>query len=229
MSPETIAETRAFLGDLTMFKDVLPEELDEFAGSGMNIKMPDGQRAFHEGDPSESAFFVRKGLIAIVKHSPSGRMTTLEVVLPGETFGTLAALHGQPYPAEAVSVGRSTILRLPAAKFLDLSRRHPFINASLLSEVGARLVSAQEMRALAAEPVERRIVHVLLWMRQKFGDTLPLTREAVARLASTTTETVIRTLSRLATGGLIQSARARIMIPDPARLQARLDAGQITD
>jgi CRP-like cAMP-binding protein len=54
----------------------------------------------------------------------------------------------------------------------------------------------------------------------KFGTTLSLTREELAELAGTTTETAIRVLSKLKAAGIISSTRGRIVILNQAKLQA---------
>jgi CRP-like cAMP-binding protein len=73
---------------------------------------------------------------------------------------------------------------------------------------------------LVGEPVEHRLCNFLFMLFIKFGTTLSLTREELAELAGTTTETAIRVLSRLKAGGIISSTRGRIVILNQAKLQA---------
>jgi len=46
--------------------------------------------------------------------------------------------------------------------------------------------------------VEQRIASLLLMLASKLGTELPFTRQEIAEMAGTTTETAIRVLSRLA-------------------------------
>jgi len=56
-------------------------------------------------------------------------------------------------------------------------------------------------------------------LSSKLGSTLPFTREEIADMAGTTTETAIRLMSRLKDGGVIRSGRGKIIILDEARLR----------
>jgi len=53
----------------------------------------------------------------------------------------------------------------------------------------------------------------------KLGPTLPFTRQEIADVAGTTTETAIRVMSRLKAAGIIRSARGKTIILDEARLR----------
>jgi CRP/FNR family transcriptional regulator len=73
---------------------------------------------------------------------------------------------------------------------------------------------------LIGEEVELRVVHSLFTLANKFGPNLMLKREELANYAGTTTETVIRILSKLKIKGIINSAgRGAIAIANPAKLQ----------
>jgi CRP-like cAMP-binding protein len=214
------ADKSTFLAGLAMFSAASPEDLESLSSSADILRLRNGQRAFMQGDPAVSAWWVCSGLVSIVKYAPSGRMTTLEVVLPGETFGTLASLQGHPYPAEAQCLGSTEVLRVPIELLKAVVQRRPELNVALLSEAQNRLVNAHSMRTLSGESVPQRILHVLLWMREKFGDEIPLTREAVAHLAGTTPETVIRFSRTLTEQLLVRSRRGRIFIVDGPGLEA---------
>ncbi len=75
------------------------------------------------------------------------------------------------------------------------------------------------MRDLAAERVEQRIARTLLRLSSKLGHTLPFTRQEIADMSGTTTETAIRVMSRLKDGGIIRSVRGKIVILDELKLR----------
>jgi CRP-like cAMP-binding protein len=72
------------------------------------------------------------------------------------------------------------------------------------------------------DSVERRIAQTLLALRNKFGDTIPLTRREIAELAVTTLETAIRTIVQFQQAGWVRSSRSKIEILKPESLKALL-------
>ena len=86
--------------------------------------------------------------------------------------------------------------------------------------LGGRLRDAQRrLKDLAGERVEQRLAQTLLMLSAKLGPTLPFTRQEIADMAGTTTETAIRVMSRLKQGKIIRSVRGRIIILDESKLR----------
>ncbi|MFC2043689.1 Crp/Fnr family transcriptional regulator [Chloroflexota bacterium] len=72
---------------------------------------------------------------------------------------------------------------------------------------------------MAGERVEQRLANVLLMVSSKLGLTLPFTRQEIADMTGTTTETVIRVLSCLKDRGIIRSDRGKVIIIDKEKLR----------
>jgi len=53
----------------------------------------------------------------------------------------------------------------------------------------------------------------------KLGLSLPFTRQEIADMAGTTTETAIRVMSQLKDRGIIRSVRGKVIILDEAKLR----------
>ena len=58
-----------------------------------------------------------------------------------------------------------------------------------------------------------------MMLSAKLGETLPFTRQEIADMAGTTTETAIRFLSRLKDGGIISSDRGKVSILNKGKLR----------
>lgn len=86
--------------------------------------------------------------------------------------------------------------------------------------MGERIKSAHNrLRDLATDRVEQRLTKVLLMLSSKFGNTLPFTRQAIADMTGTTTETTIRVMNRLRNSGIIRSTRGKTIILDENKLR----------
>jgi len=90
----------------------------------------------------------------------------------------------------------------------------------IISVLGGRLRDAQgRLRDLAGERVEQRLARTLLMLSVKLGSTLPFTRQEIADMAGTTTETAIRLMSNLKDRGIIRSTRGKVVILDETKLK----------
>jgi CRP-like cAMP-binding protein len=86
--------------------------------------------------------------------------------------------------------------------------------------LGGRLRDAQgRLKDLAGERVEQRLSSVLLMLSAKLGLTLPFTRQEIADMVGTTTETAIRVMSHLKDRGIIRSVRGKVIILDEEKLR----------
>ena len=90
----------------------------------------------------------------------------------------------------------------------------------IINVLGERLRDAQSrLRDLAGERVEQRVASVLVMLSAKLGSTLPFTRQEIADMVGTTTETAIRVMSQLKSRGIISSVRGKVTILDEQKLR----------
>jgi CRP-like cAMP-binding protein len=62
-------------------------QLSLIAGCGRNVTFEQGERLFREGDPADSFFLVRHGLVALDTYVPNRGPLTVDTVVPGEIAG----------------------------------------------------------------------------------------------------------------------------------------------
>jgi len=90
----------------------------------------------------------------------------------------------------------------------------------IINVLGERLRDAQNrLRDLAGERVEQRLASVLLMLSAKLGPILPFTRQELADMVGTTTETVIRIMSSLKDRRIIRTVRGKVTIIDEVKLR----------
>jgi CRP-like cAMP-binding protein len=185
-----------------------------------------GERIFSEGQPAESLWAVKDGLVHIIKSNPDGREIVLQVIPPGELFGAVVAVETKPYPASAVAAMDSVVWRLPASLARELCQKYPSLRSAILDQVSGRLREAHDrLRSLALERVEQRLARMLLALADKIGQrkdrvtVLEVTRQELADMIGTTVETTIRITSKWQQAGVISSSRHQIGLDDPVSLR----------
>jgi len=183
-----------------------------------------GEVVFHQGDPSDVLFVLRRGHAAVRVTTPGGDEVTLAVLGPGEEFGELALLRpAHRHTATVVALDEVEALTLDRATFERLRHSQPEV-AELLIDVLARRV--ERLSGMVAEALflaaDRRIARRLLDVAHVYGDCpqapLPLTQTDVAAMAGVSRPTANRALRRFADRGLLRLGRRRIVITDVAGL-----------
>lgn len=200
--------------------------LDEVAaadvlGAGTVRPLAAGRVVFSQGDPGSTCHTLLEGRIKIVQARPEGSQSVIRFIGPGEMYGTVAALMGKPFPADAVAVVDSVEIYWTVAAMRQLMARYPEIAMGSAASAGHRLFELQDrVGEMAGEKVEQRIARTLLRLVQQAGRKteagieidFPITRQELAEMAGSTLHTVSRTLAAWDERGVTASARRRIVV-----------------
>lgn len=183
-----------------------------------------GDTLFHQGDLGDSVHLLERGHVAIRVLSPRGTAVTLDVLVPGSSFGEQALLDpASRRTATAVAIGQVETRTLGADSFAELQRRHPAVTMVLVELLAAQvrrlsdqLLDAHTMGA------DERVLKQLARLAASFGDghtaNIPITQEDLASLAGTTRPTANRALQALVDDGTVVLGRGRIEVVDSSRL-----------
>jgi len=203
-----------------MFSSLNEDELAELSKLAIERNFKPDEFVFWEGDAPDYFYIVVEGRIKIAKYSSSGKEFIIAFFGPSEMFGEVAVFEVKPYPASAQAVADTKVLVIKKADFLSFLATRPQVALEIINVLGGRLRDAQSrLKDLAGERVEQRIAMTLLMLSSKLGPTLPFTRQEIANMAGTTTETAIRVTSQLKERGLIRSIRGKIIILDETKLR----------
>jgi len=203
-----------------IFSRLNEDELAELGGLAVKRSLAPGEFIFWEGDAPEWFYMVVEGRVKVVKHSSLGKEFIIAFFGPGEMFGEVAVFEDKSYPASAQAVVDTKVLGIRKDSFLSFFTQRPQVALRIISVLGGRLRDAQtRLKDLAGERVEQRLARTLLMLSLKLGSTLPFTRQEIADMAGTTTETAIRFMSRLREGNIIRSVRGKVIILDETKLR----------
>jgi CRP-like cAMP-binding protein len=189
-----------------------------------------GDVIFREGDPTEYFHIVKEGTVKCVKSTADGKECTIKMLMPGDLFCCdAAAFDGASHPGTAQPMGNVSILRMRKKNYFDMLRRSPEAALEVIKYLGTRLHEAQEKaKVLALDRADQRLAALLVDMAARNGTRDPqglrlgmrLTRQDMANMVGTTTETVIRIMGRFKRNQLVSGTANRLVIRDLARLKA---------
>jgi CRP/FNR family transcriptional regulator, anaerobic regulatory protein len=191
-------------------------DLPAMAAIRSDVRFAPGQSVFFEGDPADSLFNVKLGVVKLFKLLVDGRTQITGFLFPGDFLG-LALLNKYPFSVEAVTAAE--LCKFPRAEFESLLLRFPALERRLLGNASHELASAQDqMLLLGRKTAQERLATFLLMMQKRAASPsaptiviLPMSRQDIGDYLGLTIETVSRTVTRLKKSGAIE-------LPDPNRV-----------
>ena len=134
---EGITSIDEILKRTTITKEALPAylvnpDVERYEDKDMIIR---------EGNKDIDFFKLIQGALLVVK----GGKIIAEIVQPGEYFGEMSAITGEPRSASIISKGRSIIKRFPGDKIYELIEKYPDVAKHLFEIIANRLSQADKI------------------------------------------------------------------------------------
>ena len=104
-------------------------------------KLTKGEILFREGDPSDAAYIIKTGRVAIIKAKGANEITLAELV-PGQMLGEMAFFDNKPRSAGAVATTSSEVIVLPFATLHAQFKTFPEWLKAMIKTINSRLRSA---------------------------------------------------------------------------------------
>lgn len=210
------------MGNVPYFKDMPLPDLLEIVRAGSVVKKKPEEIIFREFDPCSGLYVLLKGQVHLYKNGPEGQEYILSVLNPVTMFNEVAVLDEGENPGTAVAQGKCLLWRVSCEDFRGLIHKFPQVTYGLLPILARRnrwLMSQYE--DLCFLTVRARTAKLLLEF-SNYGkseiDRRDLKIHEIAARIFTSPEVVSRTISLLASRGLIESDRQKINVQDAGAL-----------
>lgn len=204
-----------FLTSLALFEGVSKASLAALARESRLKRVPKGTFLFFQTDLANAVYMVRKGTIAIRLENPDGRELVINEMGPGDCFGELGILTGEPRSTSAEAIIDSEVLLIPSTTFQSILEQEPRLTLHLLKITAQRLQkSSKREEALAFHDAQQRLARQLLQQDRLAADKgyLTLSQEELAQRAGLTRQTVTTILGRWRRRGWLLTGRGHIVL-----------------
>jgi CRP-like cAMP-binding protein len=212
----------------TLFNALAPAEREEVRANSFFAYAERGDFITIAGSPIEFIGLIGSGFAKKSRSTSSGQEVAIELLGPGQCFGLLSMIEGQPCQLSSVAVTNCWYLKVPCRILLPILARSSALKDQVIRTVIPRLRRAHEMMTrLSSGRVESRLAAVLFLLAGSYGSregtatklSVPLTRQDLSEMAGTTVETTIRIMSRWQKEGVVATDHQEISILDEDRLQ----------
>jgi CRP/FNR family cyclic AMP-dependent transcriptional regulator len=216
------------LAKIPLVRSLASRDVDQLVSLLRRRKYARGEVIFLTGDPGINLCIIESGHVRLTLTSQDlGREVALDYLGPGDVFGDLALLDGEPRSADAIAVEPTHLLLLSRDDFRAFLTSHPAAAIDLIADMSRRLRrDAQVIQDAAFLDVPARIARVALRLAEPTPDgnlcTPPMNQADLASLVLTTRATLNKFLGIMTDQGLLRWDSGRLVVLDKEGLQRRI-------
>lgn len=185
-----------------------------------------GQVIFSEGGHPLGLFCINDGKVKIEHSGVDGKEQIVRMAKGGDVLGYRALLSNERYNASAVALDDTDVCFIPKDPFFNVLKTSPGLSLDIIKMLSSELRKAEEtITDLAQKPVRERMAEALLFLKETYGFeedgqtiNVILSREDIANLVGTATETAIRLLSEFKKDGIVESVGKKLRIANIEKL-----------
>jgi DNA-binding response OmpR family regulator len=188
------------------------------------------QMVYTQGQRPGNLFFISKGKVKTFKLNDDGKELITDIYKEGEFLGYTSLLEEGSYQDNAEALEDAEVMIIPKTDFISLISNDPVVAKSFIKLLSHDLIEKEEkLVSLAYNSLRKRVANGLLQVYDKFKKDatdkprLELSREDLAQVVGTATESLIRTLSDFKTEKLIEIKEGKISILNEAKLKNLLN------
>ncbi|WP_121356320.1 response regulator [Flavisolibacter nicotianae] len=187
------------------------------------------QRIYTEGNHALRLYYVQKGKVKVYKLSDEGKELIVRIANEGDFFGYTHLLENSVYRENAEALEYAEIIGLPKAEFEELIQTNPDVSRSFIRMLASDVAEKEtQLIHIAYNSLRKKVAIALLSVQEKYKNavgqnSIHLSRENLAAVAGTATESLIRTLTDFKAEHLIDIADGKITILDPRKLELMIN------
>jgi CRP-like cAMP-binding protein len=161
----------------------------------------------------------------LYKTNDDGKDLTIGLFGEGDYFGYLSLLENSVYRETAEAMEDAEIAMIPREEFDALVRDNTLVMKKFLQILAGNVVEKEnQLLGLAYNSLRKRVADALIMLRNKFGKgksgfAIHISREDLANIAGTATESLIRTLSDFKAEKMIDIKEGNIVLLNEKKLE----------
>nr|WP_315250708.1 response regulator [uncultured Flavobacterium sp.] len=174
------------------------------------------QVVHYEGDSATGIYLVLSGKIKTIKMAEDGRELMTGICQADDFLGTNIILSNKPYDDTATALEDSHLCFFPKTQFDELLRLYPDVAGKFLKILSNEIRNKDtHLLQLAYQSVRKRIAEAILRLFTQPNDateSVSISRDDLAAMSGTASETVSRTLTEFKNEGLIEKKGGKLTI-----------------
>jgi CRP-like cAMP-binding protein len=202
------------------------EELLRMAECKTSYTIKKGEPIFEEGEVTNGIYCIKDGVCKLSKLSDNGKDQIVKLVKPGELLGQRSMISDEPANLSAVALEDMEVCFIPRSEVMQFFTQNNQFSMNVMRTICDDLKGADDhMVNMAQKTVRQRLAETLIYLEDTFGKNddgtlrIQLSREELAGMIGTATESCIRLLSELNKSDYIELIGKKIKIVDKNKLK----------
>ncbi|RYJ42988.1 Crp/Fnr family transcriptional regulator [Flavobacterium beibuense] len=207
--------------EFSSLKALNKDELLRMANCKTSYIIKKGEPIFTEGENVNGIFCVKDGVCKLSKLSANGNEQIVKLVSKGELLGQRSMISDEPVNLSAVALEDMEVCFVPKSEIVSFFNHNNQFSMNVMKSICGDLKEADDhLVNMAQKSVRQRLAETLLYLHDTFGTNedkslhIKLSREEIAGMVGTATESCIRLLSEFNKSGLIELSGKKIIIKD---------------
>jgi len=205
----------------SIFNHLTKEELEKLNYENTTESFKRGTELYQEGSRINGCYCIHSGIIKIYKTGVDGKEQIIRFAKKGNLIGFRSVLSNELACTTSKVIEDAITCYIPGNTLMELIKRNGNFAIELMQLACRELGEANTyITDIAQKTVRERLAEILIHLRQDFGLDeknvlqISLTREELANIVGTATESVIRLLSEFKQDQLIDLNGRKITILD---------------
>lgn len=184
------------------------------------------QVIYREGNNPHYLFFIIKGKVKTFKTHDDGKDLVIGLYNTGDFLGYIPLLEGSTYHEHAEAMEETELAMIPKKDFEELISHNPDIARKFISILSKNVAEKEEqLLGIAYNTLRKKVAEALLSLEKKYHVdktqpfTVDISRDDLATIAGTASESLIRTLSDFKSEKRIEIVSGKVIIKDIKKLQ----------
>ena len=202
------------------------DELLRMAECKTSYTIKKGEPIFEEGEVTNGIYCIKDGVCKLSKLSDNGKDQIVKLVKPGELLGQRSMISDEPANLSAVALEDMEVCFIPRSEVMQFFTQNNQFSMNVMRTICDDLKGADDhMVNMAQKTVRQRLAETLIYLEDTFGKNedgtlhIQLSREELAGMIGTATESCIRLLSELNKSEYIELIGKKIKIVDKNKLK----------
>jgi CRP-like cAMP-binding protein len=216
--------------EFSSLKALNKDELIKLSDCKTSRIIKKGENIFEEGENVNGIFCIKDGICKLTKLSPNGKDHIVKLVSKGELLGQRSMISDEPANLSAVALEDMQVCFIPKTEILGFFDENNQFSMNVMKTICGDLRLADDhMVNMAQKSVKERLAETLIHLHETFGTNtdktlkVQLSREELASMIGTATESCIRLLSDFNKLGLIELVGKKIVLKDINKLKKIAD------
>ena len=202
------------------------DELLRMAECKTSYTIKKGEPIFEEGEVTNGIYCIKDGVCKLSKLSDNGKDQIVKLVKPGELLGQRSMISDEPANLSAVALEDMEVCFIPRSEVMQFFTQNNQFSMNVMKTICEDLKGADDhMVNMAQKTVRQRLAETLIYLEDPFGKNddgtlrIQLSREELAGMIGTATESCIRLLSELNKSTYIELIGKKIKLLDKNKLK----------